>query len=63
VSRLLVASHIKPWADCTTDAERLDVFNGLLLAPNLAGWGHAGVLEALGEQLGPSVDLLGRRCP
>ena len=24
------------------------------LAPNLAGWGHAGVLEALGEQLGPS---------
>jgi predicted NBD/HSP70 family sugar kinase len=24
------------------------------LAPNLAGWGHAGVLEALGAQLGPS---------
>jgi predicted NBD/HSP70 family sugar kinase len=23
------------------------------LAPNLAGWGHPGVLEALGEQLGP----------
>ena len=32
---LLRASHIKPWADCDTDAERLDVFNGLLLAPNL----------------------------
>jgi putative restriction endonuclease len=32
---LLRASHIKPWADCTTDAERLDVFNGLLLAPHL----------------------------
>jgi putative restriction endonuclease len=29
---LLRASHIKPWADCPTDAERLDVFNGLLLA-------------------------------
>ncbi len=28
---LLRASHIKPWADCATDAERLDVFNGLLL--------------------------------
>ena len=24
-----------PWAECATDAERLDVFNGLLLAPNL----------------------------
>jgi putative restriction endonuclease len=35
VAELLRASHIKPWADCATDAERLDVFNGLLLAPNL----------------------------
>lgn len=29
---LLRASHIKPWADCTEDAERLDVHNGLLLS-------------------------------
>lgn len=29
---LLRASHIKPWAVCYSDAERLDVFNGLLLA-------------------------------
>lgn len=35
VTELLRASHIKPWADCDTDAERLDVFNGLLLAPQL----------------------------
>jgi len=35
VPELLRASHIKPWADCGTDAERLDVFNGLLLAPHL----------------------------
>ena len=35
VPELLHASHIKPWADCETDAERLDVFNGLLLAPHL----------------------------
>jgi putative restriction endonuclease len=35
VAELLRASHIKPWADCATDAERLDVFNGLLLAPHL----------------------------
>lgn len=35
VPELLRASHIKPWAACDTDAERLDVFNGLLLAPHL----------------------------
>jgi putative restriction endonuclease len=35
VPELLRASHMKPWADCTSDAERLDVFNGLLLAPHL----------------------------
>jgi len=29
---LLRASHIVPWAECRSDAERLDVFNGLLLA-------------------------------
>lgn len=35
VPDLLRASHIKPWADCETDEQRLDVFNGLLLAPHL----------------------------
>lgn len=35
VPDLLRASHIKPWADCESDAERLDVYNGLLLAPHL----------------------------
>lgn len=35
IPELLRASHIKPWADCETDAERLDVYNGLLLSPNL----------------------------
>lgn len=35
VPALLRASHIKPWADCETDAERLDVYNGVLLAPHL----------------------------
>lgn len=29
---LLRASHIKPWKDCETDDERLDVHNGLLLS-------------------------------
>ena len=40
---LLRAAHIKPWAKCASDNERLDVFNGLLLAPHLdalfdGGW-------------------------
>lgn len=35
VPELLRASHIKPWRDCELDAERLDAFNGLLLAPHL----------------------------
>lgn len=29
---LLRASHVKPWAMCQSDAERLDVHNGLLLS-------------------------------
>ena len=29
---LLRASHIVPWAECSSDAERLDVHNGLLLS-------------------------------
>lgn len=33
--RLLRASHIIPWKDCASDAERLDVHNGLLLAAHL----------------------------
>ena len=35
IPALLKASHIKPWKDCATDAERLDVYNGLLLTPYL----------------------------
>lgn len=32
---VLRASHAKPWADCTSDEERLDVFNGFLLIAQL----------------------------
>lgn len=32
--RMLVASHIKPWS-ASSNTERLDPFNGLLLTPNL----------------------------
>lgn len=33
ISKILIASHIKPWRDADNQ-ERLDVFNGLLLLPN-----------------------------
>lgn len=32
---VLRASHMKPWSHCESDAERLNVFNGLLLVANL----------------------------
>jgi len=35
VPEVLRASHTTPWAECTSDAERLDVFNGFLLSANL----------------------------
>ena len=43
--RLLRASHIKPWARCETDAERLDVYNGLLLAAHLDAAFDAGLIS------------------
>jgi len=33
--RLLRASHIKPWRTCSSNIERLDGHNGLLLSPNV----------------------------
>ena len=41
---LLRASHMKPWADCETDAERLDVHNGLLLAAHIDAAFDAGLI-------------------
>ena len=44
VPELLRASHIRPWAQCETDEQRLDVFNGLLLAPHLDALFDAGLM-------------------
>jgi hypothetical protein len=44
VPELLRASHIKPWADCASDAERLNIFNGLLLAAHLDAAFDAGLI-------------------
>jgi putative restriction endonuclease len=44
IPSLLRASHIKPWGDCERDAERLDVFNGLLLLAHLDAAFDAGFI-------------------
>jgi len=49
---LLRASHAKPWRDCT-DAERLDVHNGLLLAAHLDAAFDAGLIG-----IGPDGEVL-----
>lgn len=42
--KLLRASHAKPWADCETVRERLDVFNGFLLSPQFDALFDAGLM-------------------
>ncbi len=44
VPALLRASHAKPWKDCATDQERLNVHNGLLLAAHLDAAFDAGLI-------------------
>lgn len=60
VPELLRASHVKPWADCESDAERLDVFNGFLLAPNLDAAFDAGFITVGDEGEVLVSDLLAR---
>ena len=43
--QLLRASHIVPWAECESDAERLDVHNGLLLAAHWDAAFDAGLVS------------------
>ncbi len=43
--RLLRASHVIPWAECTSDAERLNVHNGILLAAHLDAAFDAGLIS------------------
>jgi len=45
IPEMLRASHAKPWAKCEGDSERLDVFNGFLLAPHLDALFDAGLLS------------------
>lgn len=62
---LLRASHIRPWALCDNDEQRLDVFNGLLLAPNLDALFDAGLMtvEDRGEvRLAAELTTAHRHC-
>lgn len=43
VRSLLIASHIKPWSKCNNE-ERLDPFNGLMLAPNIDALFDSGLI-------------------
>jgi len=43
--QMLRASHILPWAECRSDAERLDVHNGLLLAAHWDAAFDAGLVS------------------
>lgn len=46
---LLRASHVKPWASCDSDAERLDVFNGFLLCAHYDALFDAGLISFTDE--------------
>ena len=58
VPALLRASHIRPWAVCESDEQRLDVFNGLLLAAHWDAAFDAGLVTFDGNgMLLPSPQL------
>jgi putative restriction endonuclease len=57
VPALLRASHARPWAECDNDADRLDVFNGLLLAAHLDAAFDSGLI-AIAEDGTVMVSLL-----
>ncbi len=56
----LIAGHIKPWAKCKDNSERLDGHNGLLLAPHidhLFDKGYISFLDNGDMMISPYADL------
>lgn len=53
VPELLRASHAKPWADCASDEERLNVFNGFLLCAHLDALFDRGLMTF--DEMGAAV--------
>ena len=59
IQPLLIASHIKPWSVCNNN-ERLDPFNGLMLAPHIDALFDSGLItfETDGTiKISPKIDL------
>lgn len=44
VPAVLKASHAKPWSECDSDADRLNVYNGFLLSANLDALFDSGLI-------------------
>lgn len=51
-TELLRASHAKPWSECESDEERLNVFNGFLLCAHLDALLDRGLLSFTDEGTG-----------
>lgn len=45
IPQMLRASHAKPWAECESDSERLNVYNGFLLAAHLDALFDTGLIS------------------
>ena len=45
VKEVLRASHAKPWADCGNDADRLNIYNGLLLSADFDALFDSGLIS------------------
>lgn len=69
---LLRASHIKPWSACESAKERLDPYNGIVLAAHIdalfdKGWisfsndGYILLSEELDETIVKQLSLAGRK--
>ena len=59
IQPLLIASHIKPWSKCN-DKERLDPFNGLMLAPHIDALFDKGLITFDPDgtiKISPKIDL------
>lgn len=59
IQPLLIASHIKPWSVCNNN-ERLDPFNGLMLAPHIDALFDKGLITFDPDgtiKISPKIDL------
>ena len=59
IQPLLIASHIKPWSKCNNE-ERLDPFNGLMLAPHIDALFDSGLITFDTDgtiKISPKIDL------